>query len=175
MRDKYKKMNGYDIVLIAILFFFTWKGFRAGLVGAIGGFFGIIFGIWAGTHYMQMAGDWLMRVANFDNQSLANILGMMAIFIAVNVAVGIIVSVINRVFHIIPFIDMLNKLMGAIVGLIGGVIAVAAFVYIMTLLPISDTISSMIISSQMANWAVDIAIIIKPFVPEAIRSMKSIL
>src|SRR3989339_257203 len=107
-------MNGYDIVLIAILFFFAWKGFRAGLVGAIGGFFGIIFGIWAGTHYMQVVGDWLMRVANFDNQSLANILGMMAIFIAVNVAVGIIVSVINRVFHIIPFIDMLNKLMGAI-------------------------------------------------------------
>ena len=168
-------MNGYDIVLIAILFFFTWKGFRTGLVGAIGGFFGIIFGIWAGSHYMQAAGEWIMRVANFDNEALANILGMIGIFVAVNVAVGIIVSVINRVFHIIPFIDLINKLMGAIVGLIGGVVAVAAFVYLMALLPISDTISNMIINSKMANWAVDIAIIVKPFIPEAIKSLKSIL
>ena len=168
-------MNVYDIILIAILFFFTWKGFRTGLVGAIGGLFGIIFGIWAGSHYMQATGAWIMRVADFDNVYLANILGLLGIFIAVNVAIGIIVSVINSVFHIIPFIDLINKLMGSVVGLIGGVVAISALVYLMALLPISDTISNMIINSQIANWAVDIAIIIKPFVPEAIRNLKSIL
>ena len=168
-------MNWYDIALIVILFFFTWKGFRTGLVGAIGGFFGIIFGIWAGSHYMESIGGWLMDVANFDNPALANILAFVGIFMAVNIAVGIIVSVINRVFHIIPFIDLFNKLMGAVIGLIGGVVAIAALVYLMSLLPISDTISEAIVNSQMANWAVHVAIIVRPFIPEAIKSLQSIL
>ena len=168
-------MNWYDIALIVILFFFTWKGFRTGLVGAIGGFFGIIFGIWAGSHYMQAVGQWIMTVANFDNEYLASILGFIGIFMAVNVAVGIIVSVINRVFHIIPFIDLFNKLMGAVIGLIGGVVAIAALVYLMSLLPISETVSEALVNSQMANWAVNIAVIIKPFMPQKAGEIIAIL
>lgn len=168
-------MGLFDIFLLVILFFFTWKGFRTGLVGAIGGFFCIIFGIWAGSNYMIRAGEWIVRVADFDNVALANILGFIAIFLAVNIAVGIIVSVVNRVFHIIPFIDMINKLLGAIVGLIGGVVAVAALVYLLSVWPISDTISDMLIKSQWAHKAVDIAVIIKPFIPQVIKSMQSIL
>ena len=167
-------MNWYDIALIVILFFFTWKGFRTGLVGAIGGFFGIIFGIWAGSHYMTQAGEWIMQVADFDNVALASILGFIAMFLAVNIAVSIIVSVINRIFHIIPFIDMINKLLGAIVGLIGGVLAISSLVYLMSLMPISDTISNLIKDSQLAPRVNEIAFVVKPFIPEAIKELKSI-
>lgn len=167
-------MNWYDIALIVILFFFTWKGFRTGLVGAIGGFFGIIFGIWAGSHYMQQVGAWIMQVANFDNEALAYIFSFAIVFIAVNIAVGIIVSVINRVFHIIPFIDLINKLSGAIVGFLGGCLAVSALVYLMSLLPISDTISNLVLHSRLAEIAINVSVIIKPFIPEAIKQLKSI-
>jgi hypothetical protein len=86
-------MNWFDIVLIVILFIFTWKGFRAGLVGAIGGFFGVIVGIWAGSHYMHQVGVWVMDVANFhDNEYLAAIIGFIAIFLAINITGSIIVN-----------------------------------------------------------------------------------
>ena len=156
-------MNWFDIFLIVILFIFTWKGFRAGLVGAIGGFFGVIFGIWAASHYMQQVGTWVMNAANFhDNEYLAVIIGFLAIFLAVNIAVSIIVSVINRVFHIIPFINLINKLLGAVVGIVTGVLAVSAIVYIMSLLPISEVISNKIVDSQLADIALNIAFIVKP-------------
>jgi len=167
-------MNWFDIFLIVILFIFTWKGFRAGLVGAIGGFFGVIFGIWAGSHYMQQAGVWLMKVVDFDNEYLASIVGFLAIFLAVNIIVSIIVSIINRVFHIIPFINLINKLLGAIVGIVTGALAASAIVYIMSLLPISTVISGNILDSQIADTALKIAFIVKPFIPEAIKELKSI-
>jgi len=167
-------MNWFDIFLIVILFIFTWKGFRAGLVGSIGGFFGVIFGIWAGSHYMQQVGSWIMDVIEIDNQYLATIIGFMAIFIAVNIAISIIVSVVNRVFHIIPFIDLLNKLLGAIVGIITGALAVSSIVYIMSMLPISDTIANNILGSKLADMSLNIAFVVKPFIPMAIKELKSI-
>jgi uncharacterized membrane protein required for colicin V production len=167
-------MNWFDIFLIVVLFIFTWKGFRAGLVGAIGGFFGVIFGIWAASHYMQQIGAWIMNVADFNNEYLATIIGFLAIFVAVNIAVSIIVSVINRVFHIIPFIDLINKLLGAIVGFVTGALAVSSIVYIMSLLPISATISGNILDSQLADIALKVAFVVKPFIPQAIKELKSI-
>ena len=167
-------MNWFDIFLIVIVFIFTWKGFRAGLVGAIGGFFGVIFGIWAGSHYMQQVGAWIMELAEMKQEYLATIIGFLVIFAAVNIAVSIIVSVINRVFHIIPFIDLLNKLLGAVVGLITGALAVSAIVYIMSLLPFNTVLSDKILNSQLADMALNIAFVVKPFVPGAIKELKSI-
>ncbi|MBT4850047.1 CvpA family protein [Candidatus Parcubacteria bacterium] len=168
-------MSLFDIGLLVILLVFIWKGFRSGLVGAIGGLFGILLSIWAGSHYMEQIGGWLMTVLGFDNMALANIAGFILIFVAVNIAVGIIVSVVNRVFHIIPFINLINKLMGSIVGLVGGILAVSALVYLMSLFPISEAINEMLIESQIANWAESMSVIIRPFIPEAIRELRSIL
>ncbi|PLX24864.1 hypothetical protein C0580_03850 [Candidatus Parcubacteria bacterium] len=167
-------MNIFDIALIVIILIFVWKGFRAGLVGAIGGFVGIIIAIWASTHYMQLAGDWIMQVFDFENEALAAIIGFGAIFIGVNIVVSIIIAIINRIFHIIPFIDLANKLLGAIVGVMGGALAAAAVVYLMSLFPISDTINDNIKESKLAPRAMVVASVVKPFVPEAIKELKSI-
>jgi len=167
-------MNWFDIFLLVIVFFFAWKGFRAGLVGAIGGFFGAIFGIWAGSHYMENVGAWIMNIADFDNTYLASTIGFLIVFIGVNIAVSIVISVINRIFHIIPFINLINKLLGAIVGIVTGTLAVAAIVYLMSVLPISEAISNTILNSQLADRALNIAFIVKPFIPEAIKELKSI-
>ena len=110
-------MNFFDIILLIILFFFIWRGFRAGIVGAIGGLVGIIVGIWAGSTYMQFVSEWLMNVANLGNEGLANIVAFIVVFIAVNVVIGLVVGIINKIFHIIPFINLANKLLGAIIGL----------------------------------------------------------
>ena len=168
-------MNFFDIILLIILFFFVWRGFRAGIVGAIGGLVGIIAGIWAGSTYMHLVAEWLMDVVNLGNEGLANIIAFIVIFIGVNVVIGIVVSIINKIFHIIPFINLANKLLGAIIGLIGGSLAIAALIYLLSILPISNTINDMIIASQVADWAMMIVVIIKPFVPTALNELKSIL
>lgn len=175
-------MNGLDIALIVILLFFIWRGFRTGLIGAIGGFLGIIVGIWAGAHYMEWGGDYLMQFINFDNfmegvgkEYLANIMAFGIIFIAINVVVSIIVTIINKIFHIIPFIDLANKMFGALVGFIGGILTASALVYLLSLLPFSEAVSGQLQNSEMAKIAVEIAVVIKPLVPEAIKSLKAII
>jgi hypothetical protein len=65
--------------------------------------------------------------------------------------------------------------MGSIVGLVGGILAVSALVYLMSLFPISEAINEMLIESQIANWAESMSVIIRPFIPEAIRELRSIL
>ena len=90
----YFPLKYFNIDLRYLVKFNQYEGFRTGLVGAIGGFFGVIFGIWAGSHNMEQAGIWISQVGNFDNSALANILGFIAIFMAINIAVSIIVSII---------------------------------------------------------------------------------
>lgn len=175
-------MNGLDIALVVILLFFVWRGFRTGLIGAIGGFLGIIVGIWAGAHYMSQVGEHLMKYINFENfmegagkEYLAGILSFAIIFIGINIIVSIIVTIINKIFHIIPFIDLTNKLFGALVGLMGGILAASSIVYLLSLLPFSTAISNQLKASEIAKIAVDIAIVIKPLIPEAIKSLKAII
>lgn len=168
-------MNWLDIFIIIFVLFFIWKGFRAGLVGAIGGFFGIIVGIWAGSHFMTNFAAWLINAFSLDNQQLANILAFIIIFIAINIITSIIVWIINKIFNIIPFIDLANKLGGAAIGFIGGVLAISALIYLLSLFSFSENINKVLISSQLADLAVQIAVVVKPFIPEAIKSLKSII
>ncbi len=168
-------MNWLDYLIILILLFFIWKGFRAGLVGAIGGFLGIVVGIWAGSHFMAAFGSWLTNAFHWDNLQLANIIAFVAIFLAVNIIFSIIVWIINKIFNIIPFIDLANKLAGAVIGFIGGVLAVAALIYLMSIFSLSESFNQTLTSSQLADLAVAVAVIVKPLIPEAIKSLKSIL
>ncbi len=167
-------MNLFDIALIIILLFFIWQGFRTGLVGAIGGFLGILVGIWAGSHYMQVVATWIIETIDISNEALANIIAFVVIFLAVNIIASLIVMIINRIFHFIPFINILNKLAGAFVGLVGGILAVATFVYLLSLFPISETVNQAILDSPLANWASSIAVIVKPFIPSNINDLTSI-
>lgn len=168
-------MNLFDIILLIILLIFIWKGFRTGLIGAIGGFFGIVIGIILGGQFMSMLGAWLAKIINIDNTNLANIIAFVVIFIAVNIIVGLIVTLINAVFHIIPFIDLVNKLLGAVVGLLGGMLAISAIVYLLSLFPISDSVNNALLKSSFAPIAKNISVIVVPFMPAAIKSLKSIL
>ncbi len=168
-------MSLFDVILIVILFVFVWQGFRSGLVGAIGAFIGVILGIWFGSHYMSQMGAWIMQAINIDNQSLANILGFVVIFLLINIAITIIVKVINLIFHFIPFIDLINKMLGAVVGLLGGVLAISAFVYLLARFPISEAISGSFKSSFISVWVSNISIVIEPFIPEAIKSIQSLM
>lgn len=175
-------MNGLDIALLVILLFFVWRGFRTGLIGAIGGFLGIVVGIWAGTHYMEWGGEYLMQFINFDNfieglgkEYLAGIIAFALIFIGVNIVFSIIVGIINKIFHIIPFIDLTNKLFGALVGLVGGVLTASAIVFLLSHLPFNESLSKMVQESQVASISMQIAIVIRPLIPEAIKSLKAII
>ena len=166
-------MSVFDIFLTIILLLFIWKGFRSGLIGALGGLLGIIIGIWAGSNYMLAVSSWIMENLSMTNEALANILSFIAIFIAVNLIIGLIISIINRIFHIIPFIDFINKLAGGIIGFIGGILAIAALVYLLSLFPISGAISDMLENSSLAGWSSTVANIIKPLLPEAIKELQT--
>ncbi len=168
-------MNWLDIVLLIIILFFVFRGFKAGLVGAIGALLGVIVGIWAGSNFMDEVAGWLTSFFNFSNQSLANILAFVLIFIAVNIIFSLIVWLINTIFHVIPLINFANKIIGALIGLVGGVLFISALVYLLSLFAFSQNIADVLKDSRIADIAVKIAVILKPLLPEAVKSLKSIL
>ena len=164
-------MSLFDIFLIIILLLFIWKGFRSGLIGALGGLLGIILAIWSGTHYMSQVSTWLIDNLDLSNPSLANILAFIIIFIGVILVASLIISVINRIFNIIPLIDFINKLAGGMIGFIGGILALAVLVHLLSLFPISGTISDMLEKSFLASWILSVANVIKPLMPAAIKEL----
>jgi len=168
-------MNWLDIVLLVIILFFVFRGFKAGLVGAIGALLGVIVGVWAGTNFMNEVASWLTSFFNFNNQSLANILAFVLIFIVVNIIFSIAVWIINSIFHVIPLINFTNKLMGALIGFVGGVLFISILVYLLSLFAFSQNIADVVQGSQLAGVAMKISVILKPLIPEAIKSLKSIL
>lgn len=168
-------MNWLDIVLLIIILFFVFRGFKAGLVGAIGALLGVIVGIWAGSNFMDEVAAWLLSFFNFSNQSLANILAFVLIFIVVNIIFSLAVWIINSIFHVIPLINFANKIIGALIGLVGGILFISALVYLLSLFAFSQNIADVLQSSQLATVAVKIAVILKPLIPEAVKSLKSIL
>lgn len=168
-------MNWLDIVLLIIILFFVFRGFKAGLVGAIGALLGVIVGIWAGSNFMDEVAKWLLSFFNFNNTSLANILAFVLIFIAVNIVFSLAVWIINSIFHVIPLINFANKVIGALIGFVGGVLFISALVYLLSLFAFSQNIADVLQGSQIAAVAVKIAVILKPLIPEAVKSLKSIL
>lgn len=168
-------MNWLDIVLLIIILFFVFRGFRAGLVGAVGALLGVIVGIWAGSNFMDEVAVWLTSFFNFNNPSLANILAFVLIFIAVNIVFSIGVWIINSIFHVIPLINFANKVIGALIGFVGGVLFISALVYLLSLFAFSQSIAEVLQNSQLASVAVKIAVILKPLIPEAVKTLKSVL
>ena len=116
-----------------------------------------------------------MQLLNVENQSLANIISFILIFIAINVIFSILVWIVNKVFNVIPFIGLANKLAGSFIGVIGGILGIAALVYLLSLFAFSDAIGQAIADSQLASIALSIAVIVKPLIPVAIKSVQEII
>lgn len=164
-------MNYVDILLLIILGYFIYKGFRIGFVRIIGGFLGIVAGAYLAGRYYDVAAIFLIDRFASLSWTTALVLGFIGIFIVVNLIVGALVSIITAVFHIIPLATTVNRVIGALLGALQGLLIIGLIIWISTLIPIRNDFVDEMRESQVAHYAEGSAQLVQPLLPEGLRNL----
>ncbi len=167
-----------DIILIVILLIFVIMGFVLGLIQAIGGLVGVVFGAWTASRYFMPFADWLTPIL-LGRGLAAKIVAFIVIFIAINRLVGFLFYLLDRAFRIIsilPFLKSINRLGGLLLGLLEGVLVLGLIIYVIAkFAPDVAWVADALKGSMVAHWLVYVASVLNAFLPQAFEKMKSVI
>lgn len=126
-----------DVVILLIIFGFTFAGFFFGFIHTLGSLVGTIAGFFVASHFSSVVADWLEPV--LGGGGVVRVVLFVLLFLLVSRLAGFLFWLAEKAFHfisIIPFLKSINRLLGAVLGVIEGVIVVgAALYYSSTILP----------------------------------------
>lgn len=168
-----------DYILLAVLVYFTFWGFKQGLIRAVGSFIGLIVAVLVTSRYFEYAaGRFAPYVGLENNQNLARIIAFVLLLVIVNRLVIFIVGVIHRVYvgiAVIPGMKLSNRLLGAVLGLIEGATILGLVIYFAARFPFGDFVQGMLSSSRIAPIVLSVSAMVQPLLPEAIRQIKGLI
>ena len=125
-----------DYIILAIVAFFIWQGYRSGFVGALGWLAGVFVGIWAANRYHPLVAQWLEPF--IDNPFFRTIVSFVAVYVIVNIVIGLLVRFLNKIFNFIPLANFTNRVLGMVIGLIEAFIVVSLLLWVLALYPFSS-------------------------------------
>lgn len=170
-------MTILDIVILIILAFFFFKGFRMGLVKATGVLIGLIVGLWMAGRYFQVAADWLVGWGL--PQAFGGAAGYIVIFIISVWAVSILVWMADRAFNflaVIPGVKLLNNLLGGLLFLVEGVLIVGVALYVVGQFSSPQgSVGKAIENAKLAPLVRVVAWVASPLIPQSIESLKQVV
>ncbi|MAG28531.1 hypothetical protein CL632_00060 [bacterium] len=168
-----------DYILLIILAYFTLWGFRKGLIRAVGGVVGMIGAIVIASRFFEPLADKIAPIIGFeDNMNLARMISFVVILIGVNYAASFLVAIVERIYKsvaVLPFMRLGNRLLGAALGLIQASILIGLVLYFAARFPFGSVVESFFEGSRVAPIVMQIAGIIQPLLPDAIKQVESLI
>lgn len=165
----------FDLSLLIIIAIFALFGLWFGLVHTIGSLMGTILGVYLASRYYEPVADWLVEVTGWG-ENLSRVIMFVIAFILINRLVGIAFWGIDKAAKVItkmPFIRSINHLLGLLLGAAEGLITVGVILYFINKYPISDTVMTWIEHSTVALYAIPVAELLLPLLPEGMRVLES--
>jgi uncharacterized membrane protein required for colicin V production len=166
-----------DLILLLILFLFIAFGFVMGLIEAIGAIVGVIVGSWVAGMYFDSVGGWLEGIM-LGHGNIARIIAFILIFTVISRLVGLVFHFIGKIFNIlsiIPFAKAINRLAGGLLGLAEGILVLGLIIYFLTKYSFSVWLTASIAASVVASWLVQLASILLPLLPEALKQLQTVI
>ncbi len=160
-----------DVIIFIIIGGFVLFGLWFGLVHTLGSFLGMIVGAYLASRYYAGLGDWLVSVTGWTD-NVARVLMFIFAFIIINRLVGFFFWIVDKsttIFTSLPFIKGINKFLGMFLGFFEGVITIGLILYFIEAYPLSDTITEALAGSILAPFTVNVAAVLLPLLPEALR------
>jgi membrane protein required for colicin V production len=168
-----------DYILLAILAYFTLWGFKKGLIRTVGGVVGLIGAVVLASRYFQHFADIIAPIIGFENNmNLARMISFVVLLLGVNYAVSIIVALVEKLYKsiaVIPFMKLGNRLLGAAMGLFQASVLVGLVLYFAARFPFGSIVESFFEDSKVAPIVLEIAGIIQPLLPDAIKQVESLI
>ena len=168
-------MSLVDIILLIIIGGFALAGVWFGFVHTLGSVIGTILGVYLATRYFEPVAGWLTGVFTWAGNAPKVVVFVVA-FLVINRLVGFGFWFLEKFIGFLtrlPFIRSLNRLLGLLLGAFEGVVTVGIAIYFIERYPLSESIMARLATSQVAPYAVSVAAILLPLVPEAIRLLQS--
>lgn len=164
-----------DLICICIIAGFAMFGLWFGFVHTLGSLLGTIVGVYLASRYYEPAADWLISATGWGD-NVSRVIVFIIAFLIINRLVGVIFWCIQRFTHIftkLPFIHGFDRLFGFFFGVLEGVLTIGISIYFIERFPLSDGIMGHIASSAIAPYTVDVAGLLIPLLPDAIRILQS--
>lgn len=157
----------FDLILVLVLFFFTFSGFMFGAIQTIGSLAGTIVGIIvAGRYFDVLSGK--ISPTPIGNPNLAKVLAFALLFVVSSKAVSLVFWIVNKVYKLlsfIPFLKSINRLAGGFLGLAEGVIIVGVALVLFKQYPFADFLLPSIDTSPIAQWLLWVGGQLVPLLP----------
>ncbi|MEI6835843.1 MAG: CvpA family protein [Candidatus Falkowbacteria bacterium] len=171
-------MSYFDIGLLVILAGFIGNGLAKGLIRLLGQVVGLIIASYVASHFYLVFYDWAKNWTGFS-MGTEKFLSFVILFVVVAGVVSVAFILIEKIFDlisIIPFTKLINRLLGGILGFIEGALALGLILFVAARYAwIGSLMGGQLVSSHVAPWLIKVATIIMPFLPEALKTLKSII
>ena len=145
-------MDWVDFVIILIICFFIWRGYKGGLIAILVDFAGILISFLVALRY-SYAGINFIREYIAVPTAYDNPLGFISIFLAVEVAYFFVSPIISKLMPSAIKNSSVNKLGGAFVSAGKGIIIVCVLLIIAKLLPLPSKLTHDINNSVISKFA----------------------
>lgn len=171
-------MSYFDIGLLIVLLGFVANGLAKGLIRLLGQVVGLIIASYAASHFYLTFYEWGKDMVNFGDGT-EKFLSFIILFILVSSVIGAVFIVIEKIFNlisIIPFTKLINRLLGGALGLLEGSLSLGLILFVAARYTwIDSLLGNQLIASKVAPALIKVATIIMPFLPDALKALKSII
>ena len=125
-------MNWIDIVIVVVFLFFVVTAFSAGFVREVISMSAALAGvILAGLFYQDVASSLLFSI---DNETTANVLGFLIIFLGITLAGQLIAMVVHPVITVLQ-LGMFDQLLGALFGAVKALLIIEVLLVLFVTYP----------------------------------------
>jgi membrane protein required for colicin V production len=113
-------MNTIDIVLVLLLVFAFYKGFKNGLLIEVASIIALIAGLYCAFHFSDLAAVFIADKLDW-NETNINITAFVITFVAVLIGVNLLGKILTKMIQVL-LLGMVNKLLGGAFGLLKSLI-----------------------------------------------------
>ncbi|MEX0593519.1 MAG: CvpA family protein [Balneolaceae bacterium] len=124
-------MNLFDLILLAILLFFSVQGYRNGLIRELFSVAGLLAALWVMTHYLDPMAQWIHLFLDVSETALQVVAASM-LFLSVYLLALLLALIIQKVLETIH-LNIINRLAGMMFGTVKATLLLMAILLIAAL------------------------------------------
>lgn len=129
-------MNALDVIIVLLLIWGAFSGFRKGLLLEVIGIIAFIIGIVVGLKLLQWSMDWLSDY--FDiHDSILPYVAFFALFVVVVVGLNLIGNLASKALHL-TFLGVIDSLLGAVAGLLKWALGISVLFWVAAIMELNQ-------------------------------------
>ncbi len=167
----------FEALLFAIIFYYTFSGYKSGFIKTAGSLLGLFIGVYLASRYYQVlapAWQWLF----FGSLTVAKFVVFIVIFWLVSKLAKFAVAIVDGLFDLLrflPFTTMTNRFAGGVLGLIEGSFVAGLLVLAIVNFSFSKSLTTIVWQSDFAKQLLTFVNILSPLLSDVLIKAKRAL